>query len=120
MKDIVSVNRAEIPEVHPFKKVAFIKDSAFKTGFELRSQPVSFHALLMLPEHWPAASFAASALAGGVRVTPAAMFATDRAHAPNAVRISVAAAADRAALAEALGVLAALLRGGRAPTRAVV
>jgi DNA-binding transcriptional MocR family regulator len=89
-------------------------------GFELRSQPVSFHALLMLPEHWPAASFAASALAGGVRVTPAAMFATDRAHAPNAVRISVAAAADRAALAEALGVLAALLRGGRAPTRAVV
>jgi hypothetical protein len=55
-----------------------------------------------------------------VRVTPAGMFATERSHAPNAVRISVAAAADRAALREALGVLAELLQGGRRPARAVV
>lgn len=89
-------------------------------GFKLRGHPVSFHTLLHVPESWPAASFAETALARGVRVTPAAMFATDRSHAPNAVRISVAAANDRAALREALGVLAALLRGGQRPARAVV
>ena len=89
-------------------------------GFELSGHPVSFHTLLHVPETWPATSFAEAALARGVRVTPASMFATERAHAPNAVRISVAAAADRAALREALGILASLLRGGRGATRAVV
>ena len=47
-------------------------------GFDLSGHPASFHTLLHLPESWPAASFAASALSRGVRVTPAAMFAADR------------------------------------------
>ncbi|MGE5145923.1 MAG: PLP-dependent aminotransferase family protein, partial [Candidatus Eiseniibacteriota bacterium] len=89
-------------------------------GFKLRGHPVSFHALLYVPDTWPATSFAEAASARGVRVTPAVMFATERSFAPNAVRIALAAASDRAMLREALGILAVLLQAGQRPARAVV
>lgn len=90
-------------------------------GFEWRAHPNSFHLLLDLPEQWTASGFAEAALNRGIRVTPVSAFAVEKATAPNAVRISVAAARDRETLARALETLAEMLRNlGFGPAGAVV
>lgn len=78
-------------------------------GFVWRGEPHCPHLWLCDP---PAGSdaFARAASAAGVVVVPAGVFASGRQN-PDGVRISLGAATDRAALADALGRLAAL--GGR-------
>ncbi|GAA1830541.1 PLP-dependent aminotransferase family protein [Pseudonocardia ailaonensis] len=75
----------------------------------LRADPAAYHAWLPLPEPWRAETFVAAAARRGIAVTPAAAFAVIPAHAPDAVRLALAAP-PLPVLREALDTLAALLR----------
>ena len=77
-------------------------------GADLRAHPAGHHAWLTLPEGWTADRFAAAAAASGVAVVPASAFAVGSTG-PNAVRLSLGAAADRIALVSGLKRIAALL-----------
>lgn len=81
-------------------------------GLSWHGAPQCFHVLLDLPAPWRSEQFVSSALARGIAVVPASSFAVDKATAPQAVRISIAAAPDRAQLRDALVTLRDLaLRG---------
>jgi DNA-binding transcriptional MocR family regulator len=83
------------------------------------SNPAAFHVWLRMPEAWRGDAFAAAARAQGVVVTPAAAFAVAPGSArarrgpavPEAVRICLGGARDRAELERGLEVLQGLLRG---------
>lgn len=75
-------------------------------GLAWRGEPHCPHLWLTAPPGGSAA-FAQAAAAAGVVVVPAGVFASGRQN-PDGVRISLGAATDRAALADALGRLAAL------------
>jgi DNA-binding transcriptional MocR family regulator len=79
-------------------------------GFTLRTDPASYHCWWELPAPWRAETFVAAAARRGIAVTPAAAFAVGAAHAPNAVRLALAAP-PVPVLAAALDTLAALGRG---------
>lgn len=89
-------------------------------GLEFLGHPASFHLMLSLPAPWRRDEFVAKALAEGIRIVSIASFAVDRAEAPEAVRISLAAAPDRAAAAHALQVLRDLAIEGPRASRAIV
>ena len=76
-------------------------------GLSLIADPRAYHAWLELPGTWRADTFVAAAARRGVAVTPAASFAAASGHAPNAVRLALAAP-PREDLAPALDTLAAL------------
>ena len=78
--------------------------------FDVTMHPGAPHAWLNLPGRWRAEAFVAEARLENVAITPADPFAVDRAAAPQAVRISVGAAADLEELAQGLEALAHLLR----------
>lgn len=91
------------------------------TGAVVRGHPSSFHCFVDLPDHWSAGNFVDAAMAKGIRITAASMFAVGTTPAPNAVRISVASARDRETLRTALATLNDLfLRGHYGPSRGVV
>lgn len=71
-------------------------------GLTLRGDPRAYHLWLDLPEHWRAESFAAAAARQGIAVTPASAFTIGTGHAPNAVRLALAAP-DMETLGAALG-----------------
>ncbi|WP_413204362.1 PLP-dependent aminotransferase family protein [Rhodospirillum sp. A1_3_36] len=84
-------------------------------GLPLRSNPASYHVILDLPEPWRADPYAQAARQRGIAITPASAFAVAPGHAPNAVRLALAAPPlDR--LSPALQELAALARSD--PTEA--
>jgi len=89
-------------------------------GFKVRGHPSSFHLLLDLPAPWRRDEFVAAALARGIRINSLASFAIEPEKAPEAVRISLAAAPDRATLGEALETLRDLALAGPRSSRAVV
>lgn len=76
-------------------------------GFVVRADPHAYHCWWELPEPWRAETFVAAAARRGIAVTPAAAFAAVPGHAPNAVRLALAAPPP-ATLASALDILAAL------------
>ncbi|AHG93669.1 aminotransferase class I and II (plasmid) [Gemmatirosa kalamazoonensis] len=84
----------------------------------------SIHAWLRLPSTWTVAGFVAEAQQQGIRVTPADWYVRPDGSArpapvPNAVRLALGSAPDRAALERALRALAAILAhepARRAPT----
>jgi DNA-binding transcriptional MocR family regulator len=78
-------------------------------GFAVHADPRAYHCWWELPEPWRAETFVAAAARRGVAVTPAAAFTAGPGHAPNAVRLALAAPAP-ATLASALDILAALAR----------
>jgi DNA-binding transcriptional MocR family regulator len=78
-------------------------------GYPLRADPHAYHCWWELPEPWRAETFVAAAARHGIAVTPAAAFAVGPAHAPNAVRLALAAP-PVSVLARALETLAALAR----------
>jgi DNA-binding transcriptional MocR family regulator len=80
------------------------------TGFAVRADPAAYHCWWELPAPWRAETFVAAAARRGIAVTPAAAFAVGVAHAPNAVRLALAAP-PVPVLAAALDVLAGLARG---------
>lgn len=71
-------------------------------GFMLRGHPASFHVLLELPQPWRSDAFAQAAQERGVTVVSLNVFAVSGEAARPAVRISLSAAPDRAALRRAL------------------
>jgi DNA-binding transcriptional MocR family regulator len=86
----------------------------------VRGHPASFHLMVDLPAPWRRDEFVAAALANGIRINSIASFAVDPANAPEAVRISLAAAPDRGVLGEALNTLRDLALAGPRASRAVV
>ncbi|MFF9481259.1 PLP-dependent aminotransferase family protein [Streptomyces sp. NPDC014733] len=78
-------------------------------GFDIRSDPRSYHCWWRLPRPWRAETFVAAAARHGIGVVPAAAFTTGRGHAPNALRLGLASPRPDV-LAQALTTLAALAR----------
>lgn len=68
------------------------------------SRPSAHHLWLSLPRHWNAASFASHILRAGLSVVESDAFAVEQ-PAPQAVRVSLGAARNRAELAQALQLL---------------
>lgn len=75
-------------------------------GISFASRPGAHHLWLSLPRHWNASSFAAHILRAGLAVVASDAFAVEQ-PAPQAVRVSLGAARNRAELAQALELLAA-------------
>ncbi|GAA4674728.1 PLP-dependent aminotransferase family protein [Phytohabitans rumicis] len=78
-------------------------------GYAVRADPHAYHCWWELPEPWRAETFVAAAARHGIAVTPAAAFTVGPGHAPNAVRLALAAPPVDT-LAAALTVLATLAR----------
>ncbi|ACI58382.1 transcriptional regulator, GntR family with aminotransferase domain (plasmid) [Rhizobium leguminosarum bv. trifolii WSM2304] len=79
------------------------------SGFEIQANPNCYHLWLTLPSHWRSQSFVAAAARRDIALTPSTTFAAPAGHAPNAVRLALAAPAmDQ--LETGLRTLAALLR----------
>ncbi|TXM89829.1 PLP-dependent aminotransferase family protein, partial [Methylobacterium sp. WL103] len=60
-------------------------------GLSVSGERGAYHLWLDLPETWRAEAFAAAALRQGIAITPASAFAIGPGHAPNAVRLALAA-----------------------------
>jgi DNA-binding transcriptional MocR family regulator len=61
------------------------------SGFETRRHDSSYHLWLTLPAHWRSQTFVAAAARRDIALTPSTTFATTPGHAPNAVRLALAA-----------------------------
>ena len=60
-------------------------------GFEIQANPQSYHLWLTLPPHWRSQTFVAAAARRDIALTPSTTFAVTPGHAPNAVRLALAA-----------------------------
>jgi len=60
-------------------------------GFEIQTNEKCFHLWLTLPAHWRSQSFVAAAARRDIALTPSTAFAVTAGHAPNAVRLALAA-----------------------------
>ena len=77
-------------------------------GFDIQTNGKCYHLWLMLPPHWRSQTFVAAAARRDIALTPSTTFATTPGHAPNAVRLALAAPTmDQ--LDDGLRTLAALL-----------
>jgi DNA-binding transcriptional MocR family regulator len=61
------------------------------SGFEIQANERSYHLWLTLPEHWRSQTFVAAATRRDIALTPSTTFAVAPGHAPNAVRLALAA-----------------------------
>jgi DNA-binding transcriptional MocR family regulator len=77
-------------------------------GFDVHADSRSYHLWLTLPEHWRSQTFVAAAARRGIALTPSSAFAVGPGHAPNAIRLALAAP-PLEQLQEALQTLARLL-----------
>lgn len=84
-------------------------------GYQLVTRICGLHAWLRLPEPWRADEFSRQALARGVALTPADVFAAGRSNAPQALRLALGATKDPADLRAGLMILATLLGAPREP-----
>jgi DNA-binding transcriptional MocR family regulator len=78
------------------------------SGFTFQADERSYHLWLTLPEHWRSQAFAAAAARRGIALTPSSTFAVSPGHAPNAIRLALAAP-PLERLREALETLARIL-----------
>jgi DNA-binding transcriptional MocR family regulator len=60
-------------------------------GFEIQADKRSYHLWLSLPPHWRSQTFVAAAARRDIALTPSTTFAITPGHAPNAVRLALAA-----------------------------
>ncbi len=80
------------------------------SGFEIKSNGKCYHLWLTLPAHWRSQAFVAAAARRDIALTPSTTFAITPGHAPNAVRLALAAPTmDQ--LDSGLQTLVALLHG---------
>jgi DNA-binding transcriptional MocR family regulator len=86
-------------------------------GLVLRGDPRAYHLWLELPDPWRAETFVAAAARRRIAVSPAADFAAGPGHAPNAIRLALAAP-EQAALRPALETLLELALAGPDATAA--
>jgi DNA-binding transcriptional MocR family regulator len=63
------------------------------SGFEIQANPNGYHLWLTLPPHWRSQTFVAAAARRDIALTPSTTFAATPGHAPNAVRLALAAPA---------------------------
>src|SRR5215813_9181393 len=61
------------------------------SGFEIQTNEKSYHLWLTLPAHWRSQTFVAAAARRDIALTPSTTFAATPGHAPNAVRLALAA-----------------------------
>jgi DNA-binding transcriptional MocR family regulator len=61
------------------------------SGFDIRTNGKCYHLWLILPPHWRSQSFVAAAARRDIALTPSTAFAVTPGHAPNAVRLALAA-----------------------------
>jgi DNA-binding transcriptional MocR family regulator len=61
------------------------------SGCEIQTNSKSYHLWLTLPPHWRSQTFVAAAARRDVALTPSTTFAVSPGHAPNAVRLALAA-----------------------------
>lgn len=61
------------------------------SGFEIQTNAKCYHLWLTLPAHWRSQSFVAAAARRDIALTPSTTFAATPGHAPNAVRLALAA-----------------------------
>jgi DNA-binding transcriptional MocR family regulator len=60
-------------------------------GFEIQANPKSYHLWLTLPPQWRSQTFVTAAARRDIALTPSSTFAVSPGHAPNAVRLALAA-----------------------------
>ena len=65
--------------------------AACLSGFEIQTNSKSYHLWLTLPSHWRSQTFVAAAARRDIALTPSTTFAASPGHAPNAVRLALAA-----------------------------
>jgi DNA-binding transcriptional MocR family regulator len=63
------------------------------SGYEIQTSGKAYHLWLKLPQHWRSQTFVAAAAARDIALTPSTTFAAIPGHAPNAVRLALAAPA---------------------------
>src|SRR6201997_81842 len=61
------------------------------SGFEIKTNEQCYHLWLTLPPHWRSQTFVAAAARRDIALTPSTTFAATPGHAPNAVRLALAA-----------------------------
>jgi len=61
------------------------------SGFEVQANEKSYHLWLTLPSHWRSQTLVAAAARRDIALTPSTTFAVTPGHAPNAVRLALAA-----------------------------
>jgi DNA-binding transcriptional MocR family regulator len=61
------------------------------SGYQIQSNEKSYHLWLTLPPHWRSQTFVAAAARREIALTPSTTFAVTPGHAPNAVRLALAA-----------------------------
>jgi DNA-binding transcriptional MocR family regulator len=79
------------------------------SGFEIQTNSKAYHLWLTLPSHWRSQTFVAAAARRDIALTPSTTFAVSPGHAPNAVRLALAAPPIEQ-LDTALRTLAGILR----------
>src|ERR1700681_4137377 len=67
--------------------------TAWLSGFEIQTNGKSYHLWLTLPPHWRSQTFVAAAARRDIAFTPSMTFALTPGHAPNAIRLALAAPA---------------------------
>jgi DNA-binding transcriptional MocR family regulator len=85
-------------------------------GLQLQTQPFALHVWLHLPARWSSAEAELAAARTGVLVTPADRFFIGRGSAPQALRVSLAAAPTRILLRGALERIASVLAPDASPS----
>jgi DNA-binding transcriptional MocR family regulator len=60
-------------------------------GFEIQTNEKCYHLWLTLPAHWRSQTFVAAAARRDIALTPSTTFAVSPGHAPNAIRLALAA-----------------------------
>jgi DNA-binding transcriptional MocR family regulator len=63
------------------------------SGFAIQANDKSYHLWLTLPPHWRSQTFVAAAARRDIALTPSTTFAVTPGHAPNAIRLALAAPA---------------------------
>ena len=63
----------------------------FLSGFEIQTNGICYHLWLTLPAHWRSQTLVAAAARRDIALTPSTTFAVTAGHAPNAVRLALAA-----------------------------
>ena len=89
-------------------------------GLRFRTNPVSFHIWLELPEPWRSEEFIAQARRRGVLVTPPEAFVPGREEAPHAVRVCLGAARTREQLEKGLRIIRELCKSSPKPTLSII
>jgi DNA-binding transcriptional MocR family regulator len=61
------------------------------SGYEIQTSGKAYHLWLKLPPHWRSQTFVAAAARRDIALTPSTTFAATHGHAPNAIRLALAA-----------------------------